>query len=105
MKKYLKYIIFVLFGLLVLFIIKSYQYNSLAYISNKTWKYSGGFPSGDFIEFKIDSSDSKKLKKTGADSAEIAFCFGKHLYVRNKESGKLGIYQLKTGFRGKRKGK
>lgn len=96
MKKYLKYIFFVL---LVLFITKSYKFNSAAYIGNKTWKYSGGFRSGDFIQFEIDSSNNKKLKKLGKDSADITFCFGKYLFVKNKESGKLGYYHLKTGFR------
>lgn len=93
MKKYLKYIFFIL---LVLFIANSYKFNSSAYIANKTWKYSGGFPSGDFIQFELDSNNNRKLKKIGRDSVDITFCFGKYLFVRNKESGKFGYYYLKN---------
>lgn len=71
---------------LILVVILSYlKYNSPDYAMDKTWKYYGGYPSGDIIEYK--NTNDQKL-------AKIQFCFCRYLIVENRENGKLGYYIL-----------
>lgn len=96
MKKYLNIIVVIIS---FIFVLLSFNYNSSSYISNKSWKYSGGFSCGDIIQFEVEKGVNRKLKMKGIESADVAFCFYKYLIVKNKESREYGYYELKRGFK------
>jgi len=90
-KKILKLSLAIIGLIAVLFI----YFNSTSFIKNNEWKYSEGTYVGDWL------NKSNIIIKDGIIygnqwKAKISFCFGFKLFIKNMDTGEVGIYTNKS---------